>query len=145
MAKLHPPIEPYDHGMLDTGDGNLVYWEVCGNPVGKVALAVHGGPGSGCSTGVRAAFDPAQFRIVLFDQRGCGRSRPHASDPTTDMSRNTTARRVAADLVTGLDGQPRLCAYPSDKLHGYLHGCPRNAPAVVGREPRADATPYVQH
>jgi proline iminopeptidase len=91
MAKLHPPIEPYDHGMLDTGDGNLVYWEVCGNPSGKVALVVHGGPGSGCSPRVRTAFDPTQFRIVLFDQRGCGRSRPHASAPTTDLSRNTTA------------------------------------------------------
>jgi len=91
MAKLHPPIEPYDHGMLDTGDGNLVYWEVCGNPAGKVALVVHGGPGSGCSTRVRTVFDPERYRIVLFDQRGCGRSRPHASDPTTDMSRNTTA------------------------------------------------------
>ncbi|MEO7731116.1 MAG: prolyl aminopeptidase [Kofleriaceae bacterium] len=99
MAKLHPPIEPpiepYDHGLLDTGDGNLVYWEVCGNPDGKAALVVHGGPGSGCSTGARATFDPAHVRTVLFDQRGCGRSRPHASDPTTDMRRNTTAHLLA--------------------------------------------------
>jgi proline iminopeptidase len=91
MARQHPPIEPYGHGMLDTGDGNLVYWEVCGNPKGKVALVVHGGPGSGCSSGARTAFDPDRFRIVLFDQRGCGRSRPHASALTTDMTRNTTA------------------------------------------------------
>src|SRR4051794_462034 len=91
MAKLHPPIEPYDHGMLDTGDGNRVYWEACGNPAGKVALVVHGGPGSGCTPRARTAFDPARFRIILFDQRGCGRSTPHASDPTTDMTRNTTA------------------------------------------------------
>jgi proline iminopeptidase len=76
--------------MLDTGDGNLVYWEVCGNPDGKPALVVHGGPGAGCATGHRRAFDPDRYRVVLFDQRGCGRSTPHASDPATDMSLNTT-------------------------------------------------------
>lgn len=92
---MRPPIEPYDHGMLDTGDGNLVYWEVCGNPDGKPALVVHGGPGSGCSTGVRRTFDPERYRIVLFDQRNCGRSRPHASDPATDLSRNTTQHLIA--------------------------------------------------
>jgi proline iminopeptidase len=92
---LRPPIEPYDHGMLDTGDGNLIYWEVCGNPDGKPALVVHGGPGSGCSTGVRRTFDPERYRIVLFDQRNCGRSRPHASDPATDLSRNTTQHLIA--------------------------------------------------
>jgi proline iminopeptidase len=76
--------------MLDTGDGNLVYWEVCGNPDGKPALVVHGGPGQGCSAGTRQSFDPERYRIILFDQRGCGRSTPHASLPSTDMSRNTT-------------------------------------------------------
>jgi proline iminopeptidase len=90
MVPPYPPIEPLDHGMLDTRDGNLVYWEVCGNPEGKPALVVHGGPGSGCSTSVRRSFDPERYRVILFDQRGCGRSRPHASDPATDMSRNTT-------------------------------------------------------
>src|SRR3954462_9303773 len=87
---MHPPIEPYDHGMLDVGDGNRVYWETCGNPDGKPAVVVHGGPGSGCSEGPRRSFDPARYRAVLFDQRGCGRSTPHASDPATDMSANTT-------------------------------------------------------
>ncbi|WP_433248395.1 prolyl aminopeptidase [Streptosporangium sp. CA-135522] len=90
MAESHPPIEPYDHGMLDTGDGNLVYWEVCGNPEGKPALVVHGGPGSGCTPGQRRTFDPKLYRVVLFDQRNCGRSKPHASDPAADMSLNTT-------------------------------------------------------
>lgn len=90
MAAPYPPIEPYDHGWLDTGDNNLVYWETCGNPRGKAALFVHGGPGSGCSIGPRRAFDPRRYRIILFDQRGCGRSTPHASDPDTDMNRNTT-------------------------------------------------------
>lgn len=92
---MFPPIEPYDHGMLDTGDGNLIYWEVCGNPDGKPALVVHGGPGSGCSTSVRKTFDPERYRIVLFDQRNCGRSRPHASDPATDLSTNTTHHLIA--------------------------------------------------
>jgi proline iminopeptidase len=90
MAELYPPIEPYDHGMLDAGDGNLIYWEVCGNPDGKPALVVHGGPGSGCTAGPRRAFDPGLYRIILFDQRGCGRSTPHASDLSADMSLNTT-------------------------------------------------------
>src|SRR3954466_6201496 len=88
VAAPPPPIEPYDHGMLDVGDGNLVYWETCGDPDGKPALVVHGGPGSGCSTGMRRV-DP-RYRVVLFDQRGCGRSTPHASDPATDMNVNTT-------------------------------------------------------
>jgi proline iminopeptidase len=90
MGELYPPIEPYDQGMLDVGEGNLVYWEACGNPDGKPALVVHGGPGSGCSTSMRRSYDPDRYRVVLFDQRGCGRSTPHASDPATDMSCNTT-------------------------------------------------------
>jgi proline iminopeptidase len=90
----YPPIEPYETGMLDTGDGNLVYWEACGNPEGIPALVVHGGPGSGCSPGMRRRFDPQRHRIILFDQRNCGRSTPHASDPAADMSRNTTAHLI---------------------------------------------------
>jgi proline iminopeptidase len=95
MAEPYPPIEPYDHGMLEVGDGNLVYWEVCGNANGKPALAVHGGPGSGCGTGMRRYFDPDRYLVVLFDQRGCGRSTPHAGDPATDMSVNTTGHLLA--------------------------------------------------
>ena len=87
---LYPPIEPYDQGMLDTGDGNRVYWEVCGYPRGKPAVVLHGGPGSGCSTNVRRYFDPDAYRVVLFDQRQCGRSLPSASDPGTDLRSNTT-------------------------------------------------------
>jgi proline iminopeptidase len=95
MAVPPPPIEPYERGMLDVGDGNLVYWEVCGNPDGKPALIVHGGPGTGCSANMRRAVDPDRFRVVLFDQRGCGRSTPHAGDPATDMSVNTTHHLLA--------------------------------------------------
>jgi proline iminopeptidase len=90
-----PEIEPYEHGLLDVGDGNHVYWEACGSPNGKAALVVHGGPGSGCGTGSRRYFDPERYRVVLFDQRGCGRSTPHASDPAVDMSVNTTHHLIA--------------------------------------------------
>ncbi|MCB8932366.1 MAG: prolyl aminopeptidase [Chthonomonadaceae bacterium] len=91
----YPPIEPFETGMLDVGDENLVYWERCGNPQGEPVLVVHGGPGSGCSTNQRRAFDPERCQIVLFDQRGCGRSTPHASDPATRMECNTTHHLVA--------------------------------------------------
>lgn len=92
---MYPPLEPYAHGLLDVGDGQRVYWETCGNPLGKPALAVHGGPGSGCSPWWRTLFDPQAYRIVLIDQRGCGRSTPHASAPRVDLSANTTAHLVA--------------------------------------------------
>jgi proline iminopeptidase len=95
MTALYPEIEPYDHGLLDVGDGNLVYWETCGNPDGKPALVLHGGPGSGCSPRMRRYFDPSAYRIVLFDQRGSGRSTPHAGDPRTDLSVNTTSHLLA--------------------------------------------------
>jgi proline iminopeptidase len=95
LAERYPEIEPYEHGMLDVGDGNLVYWETCGNPDGKPAVVVHGGPGTGCGPGLRRFFDPAAYRIVLFDQRGCGRSTPDAGDATTDLSTNTTSHLTA--------------------------------------------------
>jgi proline iminopeptidase len=95
VPERYPPIEPYDHGMLDVGDGNLVYWEACGNPDGKPALVVHGGPGAGAGAGKRRYFDPQRYHAILFDQRGCGRSTPHASDPAADMSVNTTDHLVA--------------------------------------------------
>ncbi|MBZ6208317.1 prolyl aminopeptidase [Streptomyces olivaceus] len=92
---LYPEIEPYDHGMLDVGDGNHVYWETCGNPRGKPAVVLHGGPGSRATPGHRRYFDPAAYRIVLLDQRGAGRSRPRASAHDTDMGVNTTAHLMA--------------------------------------------------
>ncbi|MBE1493685.1 proline iminopeptidase [Amycolatopsis lexingtonensis] len=92
---MYPPIEPYDHGLLDVGDGQRVYWETCGNPAGKPALVLHGGPGQGCTPGMRRTFDPARYRVVLVDQRGCGRSLPHASDPATSLRHNTTEHLVA--------------------------------------------------
>ena len=95
MAGLYPEIEPYDRGMVDAGDGNRVYWETCGNPRGKPAVVLHGGPGSGCTIWHRRLFDPHAYRVVLFDQRGCGRSVPHASDPNTDLAVNTTPKLIA--------------------------------------------------
>ena len=91
---LYPEIEPYDHGLLDVANGNLVYWEICGNPRGKPAVVLHGGPGSGCTAWHRRLFDPGAYRIVLFDQRNCGRSTPHASDPAVNLANNTTARLI---------------------------------------------------
>lgn len=97
MLSLYPEIEPYDQGVLDVGDGHRVYWECCGNPDGKAAIVLHGGPGSGCNVGLRRFFNPAKYRVVLFDQRGCGRSRPLASDPAADLSANTT-RHLIGDI-----------------------------------------------
>jgi proline iminopeptidase len=95
MADPYPPTGPYDQGMLDVGEGNLVYWETRGNPDGKPALVVHGGPGSSCEGSTGRSFNPDRYRVVLFDQRGCGRSTPHASDPSTVMSVNTTEHLLA--------------------------------------------------
>jgi proline iminopeptidase len=97
MASRYPEIEPYASGMLAVGDGNLVYWEACGNPDGTPAVVLHGGPGSGCSTSMRRYFDPDAYRIVLFDQRNCGRSTPRASDPGVSLAANTT-RHLLADI-----------------------------------------------
>jgi proline iminopeptidase len=95
MGELYPAIEPYDHGLLDVGDGNHVYWETCGNPTGKPAVVLHGGPGSGCTPGWRRYFDPRRYRVVLFDQRGCGRSTPSAAGPAVDLTTNTTHHLLA--------------------------------------------------
>jgi proline iminopeptidase len=88
-------IEPYDRGMLDVGDGQRIYWEVSGNPLGKPAVALHGGPGSGISPGRRRSFDPGAYRLVQFDQRGCGRSTPSVAELGTDLATNTTDHLIA--------------------------------------------------
>ncbi len=82
---LYPPIDPFDQRVMDMGDGHRVYVEQCGRPDGVPVLVLHGGPGGGCSPAMRRYFDPNVYRVVLFDQRGCGRSRPHAS-----VEHNTT-------------------------------------------------------
>ena len=103
-ATFYPPIEPFEHGMLDVGDGHAVYWERCGNPEGKAAVFLHGGPGSGCSPDQRRLFDPAKYCVTLFDQRGCGRSTPHAS-----LDANTTWHLVD-DIVDARDHHRHVAA-----------------------------------
>jgi len=96
MRTLYPAIEPYRTGYLDTGDGHQVYWEMSGNPEGKPAVFLHGGPGAGCSPHHRRLFDPKKYRVLLFDQRGCGRSKPHASlenNTTWDLVKDIEALR----------------------------------------------------
>ena len=90
----YPPLTPHRSGMLDVGDGNRIYWQVSGNPDGKPAIVLHGGPGSGSSPSVGRYFNPALYRIVQFDQRCCGLSTPDAADPATDLSTNTTAHHI---------------------------------------------------
>lgn len=89
MDALYPPLEPRLTGSLDVGDGHVLYWEESGNPDGLPVVFLHGGPGSGCEPWHRRFFDPARYRIVLFDQRGSGRSTPHAG-----LEANTTAHLV---------------------------------------------------
>ena len=90
MRNLYPPIEPFASGHLDVGDGHRIYWERCGTPGEKPAVFLHGGPGGGFSPEHRRLFDPARYDLLLFDQRGCGQSTPHAS-----LDANTTWHLVA--------------------------------------------------
>lgn len=85
-----PEIKPFDSRTLPVGDGHELYLEQVGNPEGIPAVVLHGGPGSGCNPGQRRLFDPQRFRVVLFDQRGCGKSRPKGS-----LSANTTQYQIA--------------------------------------------------
>lgn len=83
------------HGRLDVGDGHSIYWEARGNPAGKPAVVLHGGPGSGAHAGWSEWFDPAAYRVVLFDQRGCGRSTPNAAQTVDALTANTTQHLIA--------------------------------------------------
>lgn len=75
---LYPAIEPYSHGMLKVSALHELYYEECGNKEGQAVLVLHGGPGGGCSPSMRRFFDPERYRIILHDQRGAGKSTPHA-------------------------------------------------------------------
>ena len=87
---LYPPIEPFDQRILDVGCNHHIYVEQCGRPDGVPVVVLHGGPGGGCSPLMRRYFDPSYYRIILFDQRGCGRSRPHA-----EVEHNSTWHLIA--------------------------------------------------
>ena len=98
---LYPPIDPFDQRVIDMGDGHLIYVEQCGNPQGVPVIVFHGGPGGGCSPAMRRYFDPAHYRVILFDQRGCGRSRPHATvqnNTTWDLVRDVEVIREALGI-----------------------------------------------
>ena len=145
MPGIYPEIEPSAHGMLEVGDGNAIYWETCGADEGKPAVVVHGGPGSGCTPWHRRLFDPAAYRTVLFDQRGAGRSRPHAGDPATSMEANTTPHLVA-------DMERLRCAWESSAgscwaAHGAARWRWRSPPAPMiasrARAVRRDDRPTV--
>ncbi len=90
MRDLYPDLQPYDSGTLRVDDRHTLYYEQCGNPDGKPVVMLHGGPGAGCNAKMRRFHDPAKYRILLFDQRGAGRSTPHA-----DLVDNTTWDLVA--------------------------------------------------
>jgi proline iminopeptidase len=94
VAERYPELEPYESGFLGAGDGHELYWETVGNPAGTPAVWLHGGPGSGSSLGIRRSFDPAAYRVVVFDQRGCGRSRPLADSAAADLTTNTTQHLI---------------------------------------------------
>lgn len=85
---------PTSEGMLDVGDGHSLFWQTIGTVDGLPAVVLHGGPGSGCTPGYRSFFDLDRYRVVLFDQRGCGRSTPHAGDPDTELETNTTSHLI---------------------------------------------------
>ena len=90
MRDLYPELDVYDSGFLAVDSRHRIYFEQCGNPAGKPVVILHGGPGAGCSAKMRRFHDPARYRIILFDQRGSGRSTPHA-----DLVDNTTWHLVA--------------------------------------------------
>ncbi|NSX53523.1 prolyl aminopeptidase [Parasulfitobacter algicola] len=105
---LYPQIDPFDQRMLDVGAGHKLYVEQCGNPKGVPVIVLHGGPGGGCSPAMRRYFDPDVYRIILFDQRGCGRSRPHASvennttwDLIDDIEKIRTVLKIERWMVFG--------------------------------------------
>jgi proline iminopeptidase len=133
---LYEPIEPFATGMLAAGDGNHVYWEQVGNPDGKPAVVLHGGPGSGATPWWRRLFDPEAYHVVLSDQRGCGRSTPNAADPAVDLSSNTTAHllgdierlrhRVGVDRWLVLGG-----SWGSTLALAYAQSHPRHVTEIV--------------
>ncbi|MGX7952598.1 prolyl aminopeptidase [Tsuneonella sp. HG249] len=109
---LYPEIEPYDHGMLEVGDGHSIYWERVGTRGAKPAVMLHGGPGAGCSPKHRRQWDPKRYDVLLFDQRGCGRSTPFAS-----LEANTTW-----DIVADIEKLREMCGHETWQVFGGSWG-----------------------
>jgi len=97
-VNLYPEIEPYEKGMLDVGDGHKLYYDVSGNPNGVPAVFLHGGPAAGCSPRCRRFYDPAYYKIVIFDQRGSGKSTPNAADDLEGSLVGNTTQKLVGDL-----------------------------------------------
>ena len=112
LRTLYPEIEPFETGMLEVGDGHTLYWERCGTKGAKPVVFLHGGPGSGISPGQRRQFDPELYDILLFDQRGCGRSTPFAS-----LDNNTTW-----DIVADIEKLREMCGHERWMVFGGSWG-----------------------
>ncbi|MBL6818158.1 MAG: prolyl aminopeptidase [Proteobacteria bacterium] len=111
LLTLYPPIEPFDSSFMER-DGHQIYYEQCGNPNGKPAIFLHGGPGGGGSTNVRRFFNPEKYHIVVFDQRGCGRSKPHGC-----LEKNTTW-----DLVEDIEALKNMLGFKKWLVFGGSWG-----------------------
>jgi proline iminopeptidase len=112
LRGLYPEVEPFETGMLDVGDGHTVYWERAGTRGAKPAVFLHGGPGGGFSPKHRRLFDPELYDVILFDQRGCGRSRPYAS-----LEANTTWH-----LVADIERLREMCGFGKWQVFGGSWG-----------------------
>ncbi len=141
-SALYPPIEPFRQQLLDMPGGHRVYVEQCGKPDGAPVVVLHGGPGGGCSPGMRRFFDPRHYRAVLFDQRGCGRSSPHASvENNTTWDLVADIERIRVDLgierwtrVRRLLGRlPRAALRPGPPRPGRGAGAARRLHHDPGR------------
>ena len=129
QQSLYPPIEPFDSGRLVVDGGHEIYYEQCGNPAGRPVLVVHGGPGGGCGPLMRRYHDAAVYRIILFDQRGCGRSTPHAS-----IENNTTW-----DLVADIERLRRHLEIETWQLFGGSWGATLSLTYAIAHPERVDA------
>lgn len=128
-------VEPYEHGLLPRPDGSELYWETSGNPMGRAALYLHGGPGSGLGDGgYRRRFDPAKYRIVGLDQRGCGRSTPLASESLDTLDANNTQT-----LIADLEALREHLGIDEWLIHGVSWGCTLALAYALGHPARASS------
>ncbi|WP_417251699.1 prolyl aminopeptidase [Castellaniella sp.] len=131
---MHPEIEPYAHDFLDVGYGHQVYWELCGNPTGTPAIFLHGGPGAGCSPTHRRVFDPKRYKILLFDQRGCGRSMPSAClDHNTTWDLVADIERLRAEILQADQAVVFGGSWGSTLALAYAETHPQHIKALIVR------------